>query len=89
MHDLFGARKPAEAGLRTWSYRPMLVPESAIGWRNIVQMRRVKTLTVVEQDVAEFGATNAQSVHEHGLKYGLHVARRRADNLEDFGARGL
>src|SRR6516225_1185484 len=52
-------------------------------------MRRVKTLTVVEQDVPEFGVTNAQGVHQHGLKYRLHVSWRRANNLQYFGARSL
>ena len=57
----------------------MLVPEGAIRRRDIVQMRRVKTLTIVEQDVAKLGVTNAQGVYQHGLKYRLHVSGRRAD----------
>jgi hypothetical protein len=56
----------------------MLVPEGAIRRRDIVQMRRVKTLTIVEQDVTKLSVTNAQGVYEDGLKYWLHVSWRRA-----------
>src|ERR1700693_3884677 len=89
MGDLFCAREPPKTGVRTRAYWSMLLPEPAIGRRNIVQMRGVITLAIVEQDVAEFGFANPQGVREHRLKYGLHIARRRADDPEHLRRRRL
>src|SRR5580704_7344774 len=89
MGDLSCAREPTKPGVRARAYWAVLLPEPAIGWRNIVQMRRVITLAIVEQDVAVFGFANPQSVREHRLKYGLHIARRRADGPEHLRRCGL
>src|SRR6202162_4189001 len=89
MGDLFCEREPPKTGVRTRAYWSMLLPEPAIGRRNVVQMRRVITLAIVDQDVAEFGFANPQSVREHRLKYGLHIARRRADDPEHLRRRRL
>src|SRR6516164_993868 len=79
MYNLLCPHKPTQSRVRIWRYWTMLLPELAIRGGNIVQMRCAKTLTIVEQDVAKLGATKAQGVHQHGLKYRLHVSRRRAD----------
>src|SRR6202790_1629017 len=89
MGDLSCARQPTKTGVRARAHWAVLLPEPAIGWRNIVQVRRVITLAIVEQDVAEFGFANPQSVREHRLKYGLHIARRSADDPEHLRRCGL
>ena len=67
MGDLLRAREPTKACVWPWAYRCVLFPVLTIGWRNIVEMRRFKTVTVVEQKVAELGFANAQCVREDGL----------------------
>ena len=39
-----------------------------------MQMCRMKTFTVIEQEVAELGFADAQGVREHRLEYWLHIA---------------
>src|SRR4029079_3186309 len=89
VYNLLSSGKLAQGSPLIWSYRPMLVPERTIRWRNIVQMHRVKTLTVVKQNVTEFGVTDAQSLSKHGLENRFHVSRDRTNDLQYVGARSL
>ena len=36
-----------------------------------MQVRRMKTLSIVEQEVAEFGFANAHGIRKQGLEYWL------------------
>ena len=74
MEHLFVAHDAAETGIRAWANRSVLLPVLTIGRGNIMQMCRVKTFTVIEQEVAELGLADAQGVREHRLEYWLHVA---------------
>ena len=89
MGDLLCARQATKTRVRARAYRCVLLPVLAIGWRNIVKMRRLKTFPVVEQKVAEFGFANPQSVREDRFEYRLHVARRCADDLKHLRGRRL
>src|SRR4029077_11970766 len=62
MEHLFVADDATETGVRAWANRSVLLPVLTIGRRNIVQMCRVKTFTIIEQEVAELGLADAQGI---------------------------
>src|SRR6516165_9092010 len=45
----------------------------------------VKTLAVIEQEMAELGLADAHCVSKHCLEHGLQIAGRAADNPEHLG----
>src|SRR5262249_3278280 len=57
--------------------------------RCIVQRYMPEYIAVIEQQVAEAGLADANSVLQHGLEHGLQFSRRTADDLEHVGGGGL
>src|SRR5262249_7284752 len=57
--------------------------------RCIVQRNVPEYIAFVEQQVAEAGRADANSVLEHSLEHWLQLAGRTADDTEDLGSRGL
>jgi hypothetical protein len=57
--------------------------------RCIVQRYVPEYIAVVEQQVAEAGLADANSVLKHSLEHWLQLAGRTADDTEDLRGRGL
>src|SRR5262245_40415562 len=54
-------------------------------WYSVVRRRKVKGSTVPVIDVSLRGVTDADGFLQHGLEHRLEVARRAADDLQNFG----
>src|SRR6516162_6880464 len=57
--------------------------------RCAVDRGHAKKVTLSKPQVAELSLTDANSLLQHGVKHGLQITRRTADDLEDFRCRGL
>src|SRR6516164_7867189 len=49
----------------------------------------VQRITVPAVNIPEGGIADARGFFQHGVKYGLRIARRTADNLKHLRGRGL
>ena len=58
------------------------------GWC-IVKRNSAKRICAIEVQRAEPGLADAGRLLQHGLKHGLKLAWRAADDLQDLGGRGL
>jgi hypothetical protein len=68
MNDFLCTHDSTKTSVWAWMYRSA-IPELAVGWRSIMQIRRPKTLSIIEREVAELGLTDAHGIREHALKY--------------------
>ena len=83
------AKKEVEddAGLR--HNRPRFPEEFRKGRRRIDQRSRVEEFPIKPEQCTELGLADTGGVLQHGLKHGLQLARRSADNLQHLRGRGL
>ena len=70
LNGLLGVREPTKSKFRFWPYRSLL-PDFVIARRKIMQMRRMITLAIIEQEVPKVGLADAHGASEHGLEHRL------------------
>src|SRR6516164_3992965 len=76
LDDLLSGCDPAERGIRRRSEQQLASARFGICRRRVVQGDRAKCVAFAEPKRAEFGLADANCVLEHGLEYGLQLARR-------------
>src|SRR5215469_12928488 len=70
LNGLLGVREPTKSQFRVWPYRSLL-PDFVIARRKVMQMRRVITLAIIQQEVPKVGLADAHGTCEHGLEHSL------------------
>src|SRR5262245_24175548 len=69
----------------SWSF----LPELGEFWRHTEQCRRAHGIILDPKQHAKVGVANAHRFFQHRLEYWGQLARRRANDLEHVGGRGL
>jgi hypothetical protein len=57
--------------------------------RRVVQRNAPERIAFVQEQIAELGFADARSILQHGLKYGLQIARRTGNHAQHPRSRGL